>query len=261
MRLKMILAVILAMFMSLMASVDAFAATYAPFAKTPYRMIISHRGGPLKYPEMGYRGFNASLASGFALEADARQLKDGLWVLNHDETVDRTIRGISGRVDQITRDQWFNKAYLKPGPSNKYFYDRPSTLGGFFLRYGGKAPILLEHKSGSVPSFIWMITSRNLQASVIPQTFNWNNAKQFKASGLNPMFLMGKEFPVSPATIKSAGIKYVGVSKDMGPWHVKQLKNAGLIVMSYTVNTKSNFNYEVNQGVNGSFSDNPWALR
>lgn len=246
------------------ASCDAQAVTN-PFDGNPSRWVIAHRGGARWYPEEGYRGYSAAMNSGFALEADARQLKDGLWVLNHDATVDRTIRGLTGPVDQITREQWMaSTTYLRPDPDGRFKWDHPATLGGWFLRYGGKIPLVLELKAGSVPSFINMIKSRNFEKVVLAQTFNWETAQQFQEAGLTTMFLMGSDLNKSPANeyqIRDAGIRYVGVSRNMGAWHVQRLRNAGLIVVSYTVDTQSNFSYELGQGVNGSFSNNPWALR
>lgn len=236
------------------------AAAYSPFTGTPTRWIIAHRGAPALYPEEGSRGYDRCRASGFPLEADARQLKDGTWVLLHDATVDRTMYGAKGAVDQLTLAQW-RAARLRAAPSGLYPTDQPVTLADFLARYGGTAPILLEHKAGSVTAFISQIKSRGLQNSVMAQSFSWDTARQFKAAGLIPMYLMGTNLPVAPTTIRSTGIRHVGVSKDMGPANVKALRAAGLVVVSYTVNTRSNFNYEVNQGVNGSFSDNPWALR
>lgn len=236
------------------------AGTYSPFTATPSRWIIAHRGSPALYPEEGSRGYDRSRASGFALEADARQLKDGTWVLLHDATVDRTMYRATGRADQLTLSQW-RAARLRAAPSGLYPTDAPVTLGDFLARYGGTAPILLEHKAGSVTGFISQIKSRGLQQSVMAQSFSWDTAQQFRSAGLIPMYLMGSNLPVAPAAIKAAGIRYVGVSKDMGPANVRALRAAGLVVVSYTVNTRSNFDYEVGQGVNGSFSDNPWALR
>lgn len=243
---------------------NARAAAYAPFSWNPSRWIIAHRGGPALYPEEGYRGYDASAASHFTLEADARQLKDGLWVLSHDDTVDRTIRGLSGLVNQLTAAQWLAPTtYLKPGRSNTYTRDHPATLGGFLLRYGGRYPILLELKAGSVPSFINMIKSHHLESSVMVQTFNWRTALQFKAAGLTPMFLMGADLKKSPANewqIAAAGIHYIGVNKNMEGSQVAELRRAALVVVSYTVDTESSFLHDLGEGMNGSFSNDPWVL-
>jgi glycerophosphoryl diester phosphodiesterase len=233
---------------------------YAPFTRTPDPWLIAHRGGAALYPEEGRRGYDHSLASGFALEADARQLQDGTWVLLHDDTVDRTMSGVSGPIDELTVDQW-RAAYLKPGPAGRYASDRPLTLDDFLVRYGGRAPIVLEHKGGSVDDFIRQIQGRGLQTSVMAQSFSWTEVKQFQAAGLIPMYLMGRTIRVSPADIAASAVRYVGVSKDMNAASVAALRSEGLVVISYTVDTRREFDIERREGVRGAFSDNPWSLR
>jgi glycerophosphoryl diester phosphodiesterase len=268
-----IIAIIIAavLFPFMTVAPQASAATANPsvtsgFTSDPYRWLIAHRGGAAVYPEEGPYGYDRALNAGYALEADARQIKDGTWVLLHDATVDRTMTGVgmTGPVDQISYTNWYN-ARLKPSPtapaSEATRTDRSMFLSGFLSRYAGKAVLVIEHKGGNIDSFISMIKTRSAyNNSIMVQSFDWANAQKMQAAGLNVMYLMGKTTPVDPAAIKAAGIKYVGTAWDMTPTVTATLKAQNLVVVSYTVNTKTLFASETTEGVNGVFSDNPWAI-
>ncbi|MGJ3230883.1 MAG: glycerophosphodiester phosphodiesterase family protein [Oceanicaulis sp.] len=63
-------------------------------------LVSGHRGGPEPgYPENAVETFAHTLSHGpFLLEVDVRQTSDGVFVLMHDETLERTTTG-EGRVD------------------------------------------------------------------------------------------------------------------------------------------------------------------
>lgn len=234
----------------------------SPFALDPNRWVIAHRGGDALYPEEGYRGYNASSLSRFALELDVRQTKDGRWVLLHDATVDRTIRGITGDVSALTLAQ-FMGGYLRPAPNGAYTTDRPATLGGFMTRYdNGRNIIVLEHKGGSVSALTAYVKARGLNTvrTTMIQSFSFTDAKAFSKSGLTTMLLMGKHWTMPLADVKAAGIKYLGVARDMGSWDVGYLKRQGFTVVAYSVNTKTDLDGQTARGVDGVFSDNPWKI-
>lgn len=63
---------------------------------------IAHRGYPLKYPENTLVSFQAALDRGYThLELDVQLSKDGVPVVIHDTTVDRTTDGV-GKVKDLT---------------------------------------------------------------------------------------------------------------------------------------------------------------
>jgi len=67
-------------------------------------MVSAHRGGPEPgFPENAIETFANTLGHGpFILEVDVRRTADGVYVLMHDETLDRTTTG-RGRLD---RTRW-----------------------------------------------------------------------------------------------------------------------------------------------------------
>ena len=51
---------------------------------------VTHRGGSLSWPEASMRAYTAAVAHGIgALEISCQQTADGIWVLNHDQTLQR----------------------------------------------------------------------------------------------------------------------------------------------------------------------------
>ncbi|MGE5310778.1 MAG: glycerophosphodiester phosphodiesterase [Nitrospirota bacterium] len=68
-------------------------------------LVISHRGGAGLWPENTLYGFQRAAAMGVdVLETDMHSTADGVLVLIHDPTVDRTTNG-SGRVNHLTLSQ------------------------------------------------------------------------------------------------------------------------------------------------------------
>ena len=86
---------------------------------TPYVKSIAHRGLCTEAPENTLSAFRLAAERGFKyVECDVRLTVDGIPVLCHDETVDRTSNG-SGRVDDMTLidlqqldfGSWFSSDY------------------------------------------------------------------------------------------------------------------------------------------------------
>lgn len=68
-------------------------------------MLIAHRGFSGRYPENTLRSFREALKLPVdGIELDIRRTRDGVLVVIHDETVDRTTFG-SGRVSELTWDE------------------------------------------------------------------------------------------------------------------------------------------------------------
>jgi glycerophosphoryl diester phosphodiesterase len=65
-------------------------------------MVIAHRGFSGRYPENTLKAFEEALKLPIdAVELDVRRTKDGVLVVIHDETVDRTTNG-KGKVRDLT---------------------------------------------------------------------------------------------------------------------------------------------------------------
>lgn len=223
--------------------------------------VIAHRGGgALVYPEQGLRGMIAATESGFLPEMDVQFLSDGTPVLCHDSTVDRTMTGVSGAPNTLTLDQWSN-ARLKPIHDGGKG-DRPLTLDDALDYLGGRVVLVVEVKtsatSGEVDRVIAAINGRGLEQAVILQSFDYPNAQQIAAAGLEVVFLCGATSPQDFATIKADGINYLGPSLSMSESNMDAAAAAGLKVIPYTANKRSQV-LALPESVFGYFSNDPWG--
>lgn len=104
----------------------------------PYPRTLAHRGGGKLAPENTLPAFDAGYAHGYrAAEFDAVLAADGVPVLLHDETLDRTTSG-RGRVDALTAAKlaqldagaWFDPRYAgTPVPTLEQVLDHCRRLG------------------------------------------------------------------------------------------------------------------------------------
>src|SRR6185295_1415172 len=74
-----------------------------PMLDVAARLVIAHRGNRVRTPENTIESLREAVSLGVdALEFDVRSTRDGIPVLMHDATVDRTTDG-TGKVGDLTR--------------------------------------------------------------------------------------------------------------------------------------------------------------
>ncbi|WP_261381365.1 glycerophosphodiester phosphodiesterase [Paenibacillus cremeus] len=106
---------------------------------------LAHRGYPKKYPENTLRSFQAGLDLGFShLELDVHLSKDGVPVVIHDPTLQRTIHA-SGYVSDFTLEEL--KQFRCKGLDGTPGEDTIPTLEEVLLLARGKAHVDVELKS------------------------------------------------------------------------------------------------------------------
>jgi glycerophosphoryl diester phosphodiesterase len=113
-------------------------------------IIFGHRGASRFAPENTLASFDLALAVGApAIELDTMLTHDGVPVVIHDRTVDRTTNG-QGRIDDMTLDQI---RALDAGEkfSPEFHGERIPTLEQVFQRYAGKLLINVEMKNYHAP--------------------------------------------------------------------------------------------------------------
>lgn len=122
-------------------------------------LTIGHRGASGLAPEHTLAAYDRALELGVDyIEQDLQQTQDGVLVVLHDETLDRTARGpaenCTGRVNTKTLAQlktcdvgsWFNQAYPQYA-RDEYQGQRIVTLEELFQRYGNHVNYYIETKS------------------------------------------------------------------------------------------------------------------
>ncbi|MDK2981285.1 MAG: glycerophosphoryl diester phosphodiesterase [Chloroflexota bacterium] len=113
-------------------------------------IIFGHRGASKFAPENTLAAFDLALSSGApAIELDTMLTRDGVPVVIHDRTVDRTTNG-QGRIDELTLEQV--RALDAGGKFSADFRgERIPTLVEVFERYAGKLLINVELKNYHAP--------------------------------------------------------------------------------------------------------------
>ena len=220
--------------------------------------FVAHRGGANRYPESSIEAFRAVANTDFPLEMDLRQLQDGTFVPQHDPKVDRNMIGITGPIEMVSLDEW-REAHVKGIPGGRH--GTSTTWDEVLDEFGGRTILVpeLKDRASNLEEFASTIVARGLQSSILVQSFDIEICKGLAAKGLQVLSLFGIEEP-DPYEIRSAGINFVGVSKSVRPEYLRLLKQAGLKVWPWTVNTVAESRDLIKHGADGVFSDDPWLL-
>lgn len=160
---------------------------------TPDRepLISAHRGGPIPgYPENCLASFENSLRYGRCLiELDVRKTLDGVMILMHDKSLDRTTTD-SGLVSEVTMDRIL-KARLIDNEGDTTEYGIP-TFQQALEWAKGKAILTVDVKRGVEPrDIVRAIHEHRAEAYAVVITYNADQAKAFHDLDPNLMLSVG----------------------------------------------------------------------
>jgi glycerophosphoryl diester phosphodiesterase len=153
---------------------------------------IAHRGGNRVAPEHTFPAFESALDIGAdVLEMDFRVTSDGVLVLMHDQTVDRTTNG-SGRVETFTFDEirMLDAGYdYTPDGGATYPYRGQGllvlTLEEVLDRLQG-VPMNIEIKAENppsvIPTFVDLLDRYDMRAHVLVASFSNGLIQEFRAA-------------------------------------------------------------------------------
>lgn len=231
--------------------------------------VAGHRGDKEGAPENTIPALQAAIDSDAEfVETDLQLSSDGVPVLMHDWTVDRTTDG-SGPVWSHTWDElsrldaggWYDKAFIgTPIPSLADFIDifKPSSKRA-----------MLELKGSWTADQARIVTSQlyaaGVQDRVVLASFDLMTLKALAqvASGM-PRVIITHSVVGDPAILAGAcGAVAIVTSRDFlesDPGAVDRIHAAGLGVLIYTVNNEDDWSSAVSLGVDGMITDKPSAL-
>lgn len=242
----------------------AVGSNYRPDLITPFKlngpMVLGHRGSHNLYPENSIEGFRETGKAGFAAELDLRLLSSGQVVVIHDTTVDRTMTG-TGTVSAMTLSTWRSLSILPQIQNGQ------QALGAMWedvlADMGGRYLLVPEVKvAGTQDAIMAPVIARNLQRSVIFQSFDLVTAQAIATAGCCSMFLTtGSLTGITPADLFASGVEFVGFDLTVSAANVAAAKAAGLKVLIYTVDTQSDWDLAIGtDSADGVFSDDPWFV-
>ncbi|NIJ10920.1 glycerophosphoryl diester phosphodiesterase [Saccharomonospora amisosensis] len=223
-------------------------------------LTIAHRGYSAVAPENTLAAVEAGIRAGAEyVEIDAHTTADGVPVVMHDSTVDRTTDG-SGAVSTLTADyvtgldagSWFSPAYAG---------QRVPTLGQVLdlVRNTGST-LLLEVKGprtrARTEAIVSEVLRRGMAEQVLMQSFDVRVLRD--ARELAPRIQLGLlrgALDADPvATARELGVVTYNPSADAllaRPEVVKRLNDAGIAVMPYTVDDAARWSRLAELGVDG----------
>jgi glycerophosphoryl diester phosphodiesterase len=251
-------------------------------------IVIGHRGASAYAPEHTLASYDLALALGADyLEQDLQMTRDGVLVVLHDETLDRTTGGgCRGRVIDHTLEEvqrcdagsWFNAAHPDRARP-EYAGARIPTLEEVFARYADRANFYIETKNpedapGMEEALLALLDQFGLRDAaraewrVLIQSFSERSLRRIH--GLDPdlpLIQLVRARWASAETIRARLPEIREYAVGIGPsWRdvdarlVEAARAQCLEVHPYTVNDAARMGQLSDLGVTGMFTDVPDVL-
>ena len=201
-------------------------------------LVIGHRGFSRRAPENTLASFRLALAAKADLvELDYHPSKDGVPIVLHDHTLDRTTdatnrwRGTkisvgdypAAALAELDAGRWFGASFAGTKlPTLEEALDVIQPTG----------VTLIERKSGSAEPLIAMLERRHEIEAVVVQSFDWNFIRSCHAR--NPKLTLGALGPPG----EYQGRKLTDAEKFLNPEFLATIKQTGaeLVVWNASVN-------------------------
>lgn len=174
--------------------------------ETSGAIVAAHRGGPgLGYAENAIPTFERTLAAAPALlEIDIAATRDGVLVLMHDDTVDRTTNG-SGRVRDLTLAQF--RALRLEDEAGRVLDAHPPTLRQALDWAAGRAILELDVKRGvSFENVVDEVRATDALGRVIFITYSDDAAVRVHALAPEMMLSVSIEEPADLDVLAARGV-------------------------------------------------------
>ncbi|MDT8368579.1 MAG: glycerophosphodiester phosphodiesterase family protein [Longimicrobiales bacterium] len=262
--------------------------------------VIAHRGASAFLPEHTFVAWDRALEMGADyIELDLQMTSDGVLVVLHDETLDRTTWGpageCTGRVIEMTAarlrrcevSRWKVEALRSEGRLAEAEAlaalppQRIPTLEEVFARYGsdGRVRYYIETKTPDAAPGMEEELVRLLRAYGLDPASRHDRTvivQSFSAESLRALAGLAPELPL--VQLGEAGIEggrdASEVMREIAEWaigwgpphrvvtpeRVEAAHAAGLVVHPYTVNDPARMRELLTSGVDGLFTDRPEVL-
>jgi glycerophosphoryl diester phosphodiesterase len=233
-------------------------------------MLIAHRGGSLEAPENTLASFRHAIEVGAKyVELDVQMSKDGVLVVIHDDTLDRTTNG-TGPVGDYTYDE------LKKLDAGSHFAPEysgetiPTLRGVLELCASANVGVVIEIKSphlypGMVEKTALLLADMKAHGSNNYWCISFDHDAIRRLRALDPTLPMGylyapsEQMFVFPDATVQAYCPYFRTAL-AHPDQVEQARSMGKNVFVYTVNEEDDVRSLADIGVVGLVTDRPAAL-
>jgi glycerophosphoryl diester phosphodiesterase len=269
------------------------ASTAAGRLSSPDVVVIAHRGASFEAPEHTFAAWDLALGQGADwIEQDLQLTKDGVLVVLHDDSLDRTAKGpavhCTGHVREKTWAElqrcevgsWFADSFpVRARPS--YAGERIPSLEQVLSRYAARADVrfYIETKSpdeapGMEKALLAALRRHRLAGPgadtgrVIVQSFSFASLERMYSLDPAVPLVALIDDPIAPDSLEPTLRRIAAIAKGIGPARrivsarmVGAAHAAGLFVHPYTVNDPAVMRHLLGLGVDGMFTDRPALLR
>ena len=237
----------------------------------PYSKVIAHRGGGTLSPENTLAAMQCGLDYGFAaVEFDVMLSKDGIPVLMHDPEFGRTIRG-TGSVANSTVDElvkmdagaWFSDQFIGEKVPTYEEVVRFCRAHGIWMNVEIKPAPGFEEETGRVVAEMTAAMFADVSVtdlSHLPLFSSFEFPALMAAKQAAPHiprgFLIDEITPDWRAQLQALGASALHTNhRHLTPSLAKEIKDAGLGLFCYTVNTPERAAEILNWGVDAFCTD------
>jgi glycerophosphoryl diester phosphodiesterase len=208
-------------------------------------LVIGHRGALSLAPENTLEGIRiAKKCKADLVEVDARLSKDGILVLMHDETVDRTTKG-HGKVEDLSLEDL--KALGVPTLREAAFYAQELHLG-----------LVVEMKEEGIEA---LVAEELKDSSAIVSSFYHSSLREIKELSSLQTGIIISSLPVRPIELALWAKADSIFPKRTNPRLFKDAHRHGILVYPWTINDKDEAAWLLRLGADGLVTDDPCIIR
>ena len=225
--------------------------------------ILAHRGGDEKYPLQTLESLTSAADEGFAVETDVRWTSDNRAVIVHDAAATQGLR--CDRPYQVSTTTWKELSeHCRSFPKNGKSYP-PATYANVMEGLASYSSwvyveVKVDQNAGQNREFIDVIRSNGLSNRTVVTSTDLDRLAQIKklAPDLPRMLFVSEKVPVGKLVdekLWAVAVNYDVASKD----YIAELKEAGLIVIVWTVNEEQAWAKARSAGADKVLTDKPRA--
>ncbi len=217
--------------------------------------IYAHRGASAELPENTLPAFARAVELGaFGIELDVHLSADGVPVVIHDETVDRTTNGTGAVADLTVADlQALDAGNGEPVPTLRQVLDLVS----------GKLHVNIEIKAGEAGDAVLALTSEYPDLAFAISSFNHDALRHVRATdaGIELWPLVAAVSDDDIATAKDIGAPQLNAfNRMLNAEIMSDVAAQGLGVWVWTVNDVERARELIEWGAVGICTDDPAAM-
>jgi glycerophosphoryl diester phosphodiesterase len=234
-------------------------------------LVIAHRGDSADYPENTLPAFESAVKCGADLvELDYHHTADGVPVVLHDATLDRTTNardrfGIKGIL--VSHRRLSDLAGLDAGlwKGEQFSGAHLPTLAEAIDTIQTGSMTLIERKAGDAKTCVDYLKAKNLLDKVVVQAFDWNYvadchelAPELTLAALGGKEITGKRLDAVVAT----GARIAAWHQDsLSRESIGRIHNRGLRAWAFTVDDPRRIQELLDAGIDGIISNKPGLVR